>query len=127
MKRVLLAIRNRLVQEAVAIALKRAGFFVERCSSQEVDKIVTMADALSANVLVMDVTRTGDGTFDMRMNVVKVVKTDDADIKTVLLCDNASDESNAYKVKCAKEEGKIDAFFYESVPSDYLVDAIDAL
>ena len=35
MKRVVLAIRNRLVLEAVANALKRAGFFVEKSSSQE--------------------------------------------------------------------------------------------
>ncbi len=127
MKRVLLAIRNRLVQEAVAIALKGAGFFVEKCSSQEVDKIATMADALSANALVMDVTRSGDGTFDMRMDTVKEAKRQNPEIKIALLCDNVSDESSAYKVKCAKEDGSIDAFFYESVPSDYLADAIDAL
>ena len=34
MKRALLAIRNRLVLEAVTNALKRAGFFVEKSSSQ---------------------------------------------------------------------------------------------
>ena len=33
----------------------------------------------------------------------------------------------AYKVKRKKEEGAIDAFFYESVQSDYLADALDAL
>ena len=33
MKRAVLAIKNRLVLEAVANALKRAGFFVEKSSS----------------------------------------------------------------------------------------------
>ena len=75
----------------------------------------------------MDVTRNGEGTFDLRMQTVKSVKAQNPDIKVALLCDKVSDESSAYKVKCAKEEGAIDAFFYESVPSDYLADALDAL
>ena len=127
MKRVVLAIRNRLVLEAVTNALKRAGFFVEKSSSQETERIITLTNALAATTLVMDVTRSGDGTFDMRMDTVKEIRRQNTEIKIALLCDNVSDESNAYKVKCAKEDGSIDAFFYESVPSDYLADAIDAL
>ena len=127
MKRAVLAIRNRLVLEAVTSALKRAGFFVEKSSSQETERILTLTHALAATILVMDVTRSGDGTFDMRMDTVKEVKRQNPEIKIALLCDNVSDESSAYKVKRAKEDGSIDAFFYESVPSDYLADAIDAL
>ena len=127
MKRVVLAIRNRLVLEAVTNALKRAGFFVEKSSSQETERILTLTNALAATTLVMDVTRSGDGTFDMRMDTVKEIRRQNPEIKIALLCDNVSDESSAYKVKCAKEDGSIDAFFYESVPSDYLADAIDAL
>ena len=127
MKRVVLAIRNRLVLEAVANALKRAGFFVEKSSSQEPERILTLTNALAATNLVMDVTRSGDGTFDMRMNTSREARRQNPGIKIALLCDKVSDESSAYKVKCAKEDGSIDAFFYESVPSDYLADAIDAL
>lgn len=127
MKRVVLAIRNRLVLEAVTNALKCAGVFVEKSSSQETERILTLTNALAATTLVMDVTRSGDGMFDMRMDTVKEIRRQNPDIKIALLCDNVSDESSAYKVKCAKEEGAIDAFFYESVPSDYLVDALDAL
>ena len=127
MKRVVLAIRNRLVLEAVTKALKRAGFFVEKSSSQETERILTQTNALAATTLVMDVTRSGDGTFDMRMDTAHEVRSQNPKIKIALLCDNVSDESSAYKVKCAKEDGSIDAFFYESVPSDYLADAIDAL
>ena len=109
MKRVVLAIRNRLVLEAVTNALKRAGVFVEKSSSQETERIH------------------GEGTFDLRMQTVKSVKAQNPDIKVALLCDKVSDAAIADKVKCAKEEGAIDAFFYESVPSDYLADALDAL
>ena len=84
-------------------------------------------NALAATILVMDVTRSGDGTFDMRMDTARKVRRQNPEIKIALLCDNVSDESNAYKVKCTKEDDSIDAFFYESVLSDYLADAIDAL
>lgn len=127
MKRAVLAIRNRLVLEAVTDALKRIGVFVEKCFSQETERILALLNALSATFLVMDVTRSGDGTFDMRMNTVKEVKKQKPEVKIALLCDNVSDETIAYKIKRAKEEEIIDAFFYESVPPDYLADVLDSL
>ena len=127
MKRAVLAIRNRLVLEAVTDALKRIGVFVEKCFSQETERILALLNALSATFLVMDVTRSGDGTFNMRMNTIKEVKKQKPEVKIALLCDNVSDETIAYKIKRAKEEEIIDAFFYESVPSDYLADVLDSL
>ena len=127
MKRAVLAIRNRLDLEAVTDALKRIGVLVEKCFSQETERILALLNALSATFLVMDVTRSGDGTFDMRMNTVKEVKKQKPEVKIALLCDNVSDETIAYKIKRAKEEEIIDAFFYESVPSDYLADVLDSL
>lgn len=127
MKRAVLAIRNRLVLEAVTDALKRIGVLVEKCFSQETERILALLNALSATFLVMDVTRSGDGTFDMRMNTVKEVKKQKPEVKIALLCDSVSDETIAYKIKRAKEEEIIDAFFYESVPSDYLADVLDSL
>ena len=127
MKRAVLAIRNRLVLEAVTDALKRIGVLVEKCFSQETERILALLNALSATFLVMDVTRSGDGTFDMRMNTVKEVKKQKPEVKIALLCDNVSDETIAYKIKRAKEEEIIDAFFYKSVPSDYLADVLDSL
>ena len=127
MKRAVLAIRIRLVLEAVTDALKRIGVLVEKCFSQETERILALLNALSATFLVMDVTRSGDGTFDMRMNIVKEVKKQKPEVKIALLCDNVSDETIAYKIKRAKEEEIIDAFFYESVPSDYLADVLDSL
>ena len=127
MKRAVLAIRNRLVLEAVTDALKRIGVLVEKCFSQETERILALLNALSATFLVMDVTRSGDGIFDMRMNTVKEVIKQKPEVKIALLCDNVSDETIAYKIERAKEEEIIDAFFYESVPSDYLADVLDSL
>lgn len=127
MKRAVLSIRNRLILEAVTLALKRAGIAVEKTSSQSAPEILLACEAAKAHLLVMDVTRNGEGTFDLRMQTVKSVKAQNPDIKVALLCDKVSDAAIADKVRCAKEEGAIDAFFYESVPSDYLADALDAL
>ena len=61
------------------------------------------------------------------MRTVKKSKFVNPELKIALLCDNVSNKDDAYKIKCAKEEKKIDAFFYESVTSDYLADVIDSL
>ncbi len=127
MKRAILAIRNTLILEAVMNSLKESGFLVEKASSQETDKILAIMNALLADFLIMDVTRCGDGTFDQRMETVLAAKKQNPSVKIALLCDNVSNEESAYRIKQAKEEGKIDAFFYESVPSNYLVDVIDSL
>lgn len=127
MKRAILAIRNTLILEAVMNSLKESGFLVEKASSQETDKILAIMNALLADFLIMDVTRCGDGTFDQRMETVLATKKQNPSVKIALLCDNVSNEESAYRIKQAKEEGKIDAFFYESVPSNYLVDVIDSL
>lgn len=127
MKRAILAIRNTLILEAVMNSLKESGFLMEKASSQETDKILAIMNALLADFLIMDVTRCGDGTFDQRMETVLAAKKQNPSVKIALLCDNVSNEESAYRIKQAKEEGKIDAFFYESVPSNYLVDVIDSL
>lgn len=127
MKRAILAIRNTLILEAVMNSLKESGFLVEKASSQETDKILAIMNALLADFLIMDVTRCGDGTLDQRMETVLAAKKQNPSVKIALLCDNVSNEESAYRIKHAKEEGKIDAFYYESVPSNYLVDVIDSL
>lgn len=84
-------------------------------------------NALAATILVMDVTRSGDGTFDMRMDTARKVRRQNPEIKIALLCDNVSDEDVSFNVMRAKKEGLIDVFFYESVPSDYVADVLQAL
>ena len=127
MKRVVLAIKNGLVLEAVSNALKRGGFLVTKTSSQEVQEILNLTNSLLAHLLIMDVGKSEDCTFDKRMDIVKLIKNQNPNIKIAFLVDNVSNKNDAYKIKCVKEEGKIDTFFYESVPSDYIVDVLDSL
>lgn len=127
MKKVIVAILNTLVCEAVIGALKRKGFFAEKSLSQDPDKIAVACDVFFADVLLMDAGRTADNSFDRRMETVQRVRKKNPSLKTGLLCDNVSDPEIAQKVKQAKETGLIDIFFYESVQTDYLCDMVDSL
>lgn len=127
MKRVVLAIKNRLVSEAVLDALKKRGIYAQKTFAHNSETILDLVDALMAGCLIMDVTRGDDSNFEKRMKTVEKAKFVNPELKIALLCDNVSNKDDAYKIKCAKEEKKIDAFFYESVTSDYLADVIDSL
>ena len=54
MKKVIVAIQNTLVCEAVTGALQKAGFFVEKSLSQDPDKIAAACETFFADVLLMD-------------------------------------------------------------------------
>ena len=127
MKRVVLAIRNTLVCEAVENALKRSGLSVQKCLSQQPSGVAGMCDTFFADILLMDVNRITDSSFETRIETAKRAEKLRPSLKVGLLCDNVSDPEIAYKVKQAKEEGTIDVFFYESVPTDYLADIVDSL
>ncbi|MGN1098709.1 MAG: hypothetical protein ACI4S9_00060 [Christensenellales bacterium] len=127
MKKVILAIQNTLVCEAVYGEFKRKGFFAEKSLSQSPEKIAVACDVLFADFLLMDAGRTVGNSFERRIETVKLVRKKNASLKTGLLCDNVSDPEIARKVKEAKETSLIDVFFYESVQADYLCDVVDAL
>ncbi|MGN1077049.1 MAG: hypothetical protein ACI4ST_00900 [Candidatus Gallimonas sp.] len=127
MKKIIIAIQNALVCEAVIGAFKRKGFFAEKSLSQDPDKIAVACDVFFADVLLMDAGRTAENSFARRMETVQRVRKKNPSLKTGLLCDNVSDPEIARKVKQAKETGLVDVFFYESVQTDYLCDIVDSL
>lgn len=127
MKKVIVAVQNTLVCEAVIGALKRKGFLAEKSLSQDPDKIAVACDVFFADVLLMDAGRSSENSFDRRMETLRRAKKKNPSLKTGLLCDNVSDPEIAQKVKQAKETELIDVFFYESVQTDYLCDVVDSL
>lgn len=127
MKKVIIAIQNTLVCEAVIGALQRKGFFTEKSLSQDPDQIAMACGVFFADVLLMDARRAETSSFDRRIETVRRVRKENPSLKTGLLCDNVSDPEIAQKVKQAKETGLIDIFFYESVQTDYLCDMVDSL
>lgn len=127
MKKVIVAIQNTLVCEAVTGALQKAGFFVEKSLSQDPDNIAAACETFFADVLLMDAGRAAENSFERRMETVRCVRKNNPSLKTGLLCDNVSDPEIAQRVKRAMETGLIDIFFYESVQTDYLCDVVDSL
>ena len=127
MKRVIVAVQNTLVSEAILSALKKRGMFAEKSPSGEVQSVASLCETLFADTLVMDATRFGDGTFDNRIATITAVKKSNMQIKVCIICDNVSDSELSVKVASAKEAGQIDAFFYQSLPSDYIADVISTM
>ena len=127
MKRVIVAMQNTLVSEVVAYALKNREMLVEKSVSDKPCGVKDLCEAFFANVLIMDVTRFGGGTLDNRINTATAVKAFNPAIKVCIVCDNVSDKELSHKVVNAKKAGQIDAFFYQSVPSDYIADVISAM
>lgn len=127
MKRVIVAVQNTLISEAILYALKKRGVFVEKSLSGEPDSISSLCSTMFADVLLTDVNRTETASFEARRHMAELVKRRSPEVKVCFICDNASDPEIAQKVKQAKIEGSIDAFFYESVQADYLCDVVDSL
>ena len=126
-KRVIVAVQNTLVSEAVVQSLKKSDMLVEKTFGVAPDEIDVACRVFFADVLFMDVTRFGGGSFDNRKKTAETVKKTNPKIKVCLVCDNVSDPELAFRVTNAKEMGIIDAFFYQSVPSDYIADFIATL
>lgn len=127
MKRVIVAMQNTLVSEVVSYSLKKCDMLVEPALDDTPDGIVAACRMFFADVLFMDVTRFGGGSFDHRMKTAAAVRKNDPKVRICLVCDHVSDPESAFKIMSAKKMGQIDAFFYQSVPSDYIADVIGTM
>lgn len=127
MKRVVVATQNTLVSEAIMHSLKERDILVEKSLSETPDGIAKACQTFLADVLFMDVTRFGSGSFDNRMKTINMVKKSGQKLETCFICDNVSDKELSFKIIDTKKLGFIDAFFYQSVPSDYIADVISAM
>lgn len=128
MKNLVICFKNRLLAESIEMAfLKQADYRVERVGSFELQKILSACEAVKADVLLMDVSRTYGNTLEMKLDTVRQIKAEFPDLKVAVICDTTSDEAIADKVKTAKQAGQIDGFYFESVTADYLVASIDSL
>ena len=74
MKRVIAAIQNVLVSEAILSAFNKRDIYAENSLSSKHQKIASLYKTISADVLVMGVTRFGKGAFDNRMETINATK-----------------------------------------------------
>lgn len=128
MKNVAVCIGNGLLSEAIIKMLKNSGEFKPfHVLVQKKCNIANDCEALSADILLMDVSYASGTTIETRLNEVKQVRVKTPSCKLVMLCDENSAPEIAHHVANAKKDGLIDAFFYLSVSEKYLTAALASL
>ena len=128
MKNIGVGMGNGLLSEAIINMLKNSGEFKPfRVLIQEKNNIANECEALSADILLLDVSYTFGTTMETRLNEVKQVREKTPTCKLVMLCDENSAPEIAREVANAKKDGLIDAFFYSSVTEKYLTAALASL
>ena len=108
--------------------LKNSGEFKPfRVLIQKKSNIANDCEALSADILLLDVSYAFGTTMETRLNEVKQVREKAPTCKLAMLCDENSAPEIAREVANAKKDGLIDAFFYSSVTEKYLMAALASL
>ena len=75
----------------------------------------------------MEVEQNDATGLPVRLDIIDRIKKEKNEIKTALLCDEVAYPELAKDVMRAKQDRRIDVFFYSSLSIDYLVDSLDAL
>lgn len=128
MKRIVISVQNGLLAEAITRTLSESGEFeLFSVKNGEQDDIPCSCDSLSADILLMEVSYRPGSTLDECVYVAELVKKMRPLCKTALLCDDNSTPDIARGVTVAKQEGRIDCFFYSSVSDAYLAAALSSL
>ena len=128
MKNIVVCIGNGLLSEAIIKMLKNSGEFKPfRVLIQKNSNIANDCEALSDDILLLDVSYASGTTMETRLKEVKQVREKIPPCKLVMLCDENSAPDIAREVANAKKDGLIDAFFYSSVTEKYLTAALASL
>ena len=128
MREIVVSVQNTLLSEAVARSLAETGEFrVEQVLPGKTGDTFSLCRAVQADILLMEVSRLPAYTLESRLKLIECVRRAMPNCKFVLLCDENSDPELAHRVKIARQDHKIDAFFYTSFTPGYLTAAVEAL
>ena len=129
MRRIMLDMQSGLFAEAItkALADSNLGFLVY--SSAKPEETVSLCRTCCANVLVMEVARSGTRKLSERIKLLNELRSSESkqDCKVLLLVDEKADEILAADVRQAVKDQLADNFIYASVSPTYLAGVIDAL
>ena len=129
MKKIVVSIGNGLLAEAITQMLTDSGEFqpFRLPVGTKKNDIVDQCEMLSAETLIAEVSYANGTTIGARIAEVKELRKKLPNCKIVLLCDENSAPDIAREVMIAKKDGLIDAFFYSSVTTKYLLAALYSL
>ena len=128
MRDIVLSIRNNLVCEALTRSLAESGEFrpYKLLFSRE-NEVLRECKAISPEILLLEVAFGRKTDLKTRLAEASEVRQSLPNCKIIFLCDENSSPELANQVVQAKRDGQIDAFFYASVGSRYLVAALTAI
>jgi hypothetical protein len=128
MRNIVVSVGNNLMAEAITQTLADSGEFkpFRVLVGKKVD-LANQCQIMNAETLLAEVSYASGTTFDKRISEVAAVRRVMPDCKIILLCDENSAPDIARAVMLAKKDGVIDAFFYSSVTTKYLVASLTAL
>ena len=128
MNKIVVSIQNGLLAEGIVQMLKGSGeFHPIRTVSEKKDSVIQNCRALSADILLAEVSYASGTTIEKRLLEAKELRSLLPQCKIAFLCDENSSPEIAREVMNAKKDGFVDAFFYSSVTAKYLVAALCAL
>ena len=128
MKNIGISMQNTLLSEAIAKSLRETGDFrIEQIPPGKTGDTLAMCRALQAQILFMEVSCMKNYSLESRMQLIREVREAVSGCKFALICDENSNEDLAYQVMRARQDQRIDAFFYTSVTPAYLTAALEAM
>ena len=128
MRNIVLSIQNGLLAEAIAMALKKTGNFrVYTCMPAQAGKVPQICRTMDADILMMDVSTAPGASLPQRLLAGESVRRYLPACRQVLMCDDSAYPELARQVMLAKQDGRIDEFFYCSVTASYLVAMLEAV
>ena len=125
---IVLSIQNRLLSEAICSSLKKTGDFrpTELPFAKPSDTVKN-ALPLHPDIILMETSKAPGGTLEDRLATAGELRTKLPSCRIVLICDERANPEIARGVMMARQDGRIDHFFYTSVTSEYLVDSLTSL
>ena len=128
MKNIVVCIGNGLLSEAIIKMLKNSGEFKPfRVLIQKKSNIANDCEALSADILLLDVSYASGTTMETRLNEVKQVREKIPPCKLVMLCDENSAPEISREGVNAKKDGPVYAFRFTSATESYLAAVVDSI
>ncbi len=128
MKKIAIRIQNSLQAEGVLSALKKNGDFIPyKLSTSKTSDIIVDCKALEPDIVLMAVSYLPEKAIENSLAISNAIRDEHPKCKIVFLCDENSFPELAEKIVSAKQDKKIDTFFYSSTDGKYLAAVLSSL
>ena len=128
LKNIVISMQNSLLSGAIARALSERGQFrCQQVAPGRPQEIASACKALAADILLMEVNRFPAAKLNRRLETGAQARRSRPTCRVVLLCDEVADPELAEQVMQARQDGRIDGFFYASVTAGYLGAALESM